>query len=129
MDLIMPRSIKNRFLDKKLLNAKTVEETKETLAAGANVYAKNKWGKTYLDYADIKQTELIKQVMKQHEKNLETKNRIKSTPRLKSISGVVVADKIAEMKRSGIIKGDITPEMGKMLRGKIMRDYFMNTKR
>ena len=38
-----------------------------------------------------------------------------------AMSGVVVADKIADMKGSGYVKGDVTPEMGKKLRTLITR--------
>lgn len=55
----------------------------------------------------------------------ETKERLKSKPKTVGISGVVIADKIAEMKRSGKITGDVTPEMGKKLRGQITHKIMM----
>ena len=39
----------------------------------------------------------------------------------KGVSGIVIADKIASMKRSGAVKGDITPTKGKQLREQIMK--------
>lgn len=52
----------------------------------------------------------------------EVKKRLKSKTRPKSVSGVVIADKIADMKRAGKTKGDITPVIGKKLRTQIIAD-------
>ena len=64
-------------------------------------------------------------------KNIETKKHLKSAT--KSVkgkkSGVVFADAIAEMKRSGKIKGDVTPEMAKKLRTQWMKDMKSNGKK
>ena len=124
---------KNRWGNTALLSAvrsNNIERMKLLIEKGADVNAKNKEGKTVLDYADIKQTELIKQViMKQHEKIEETKERIKSTPRLTGKSGVVFADAIANMIRSGKIKGDVTPEMAKKLKAQWMKDMASNGKK
>lgn len=60
---------------------------------------------------------------------VNTKKRFKKSPVIKGISGVIIADKIAEKKLSGEIKGDITPEMGKKLHGQIAYDMIKTTQR
>ena len=49
-------------------------------------------------------------------------SRIKNKNKATSISGTVIADKIAEMKISGKEKRAITPKVGKEIRQKIMKD-------
>lgn len=63
-------------------------------------------------------------------KNAETKKRIKEKLKkaTKELSGVVIADKIADMKHSGKIKGDVTPKTGKEIRAQIMRDWLKDRK-
>ena len=56
------------------------------------------------------------------------KERLKSKPKTKSVSGVVIADKIADMIRSGKIKGDVTPEKGKKLSAQIKKEIMMGKK-
>ena len=72
------------------------------------------------------QSKQIKVDPKLRAKLAEAKERLKSKPRLRGVSGVVIADKIANMMRSGKIEGDITPAKGKQLREQIMKK--MNSK-
>ena len=62
------------------------------------------------------------------EKIKEIKNRLEKLKQ-KMLSGVGVADKIAEKKISGEIKGDITPEQGRQLRTQIIRERVLNGKK
>lgn len=62
----------------------------------------------------------------QKRKNNKTKQRLKSKPRDKKLSGVVFADAIAKMKLSGEIKGDVTPDRAKKIITKMMRDRVLS---
>jgi hypothetical protein len=44
----------------------------------------------------------------------------------KAVSGVYVADKIAEAVRSGVISEPVTPEKGKQLSDNIKKKYIMD---
>ena len=134
-----------KYADNITIDIKT-EIAKSLIAAGADVYAKNNDGCAIFDFGV---TEALKELYvppimgrlglkKQrifHNEILsdpvfqfklsETKKRLQSKPKTKSISGVVVADKIAEMIRSGKIMGDVTPEKGKKLRGQIAHEMMM----
>ena len=59
---------------------------------------------------------------------VKTKEHLQSKPRIKGVSGVVIADKITEMKYSDKIHGDITPTLGKRLREKITKEMMMQLK-
>jgi len=156
--------------NKMLFDARTVEKTREALAAGADVNAKDVEGVTPLMYAETPgQTRLLiaagadvnakdvsgatvsdvwhsypeigerwrdnqliegEKVLR-YEKIEEMIKRLQSTGRsLKGKkSGAVFADAIAKMKRSGKIKGDVTPTMAKKLRTQWMKDMASNGKK
>ena len=97
--------------------AKTAEQTKLLIAAGADVNARNYDGKTALMYAKTaEQKKLLNEVKKtQPRTNKQLKKYLKTKPRDKRPSGVVFADAIALLKRAGIVKGDVTPEQAKAL--------------
>ena len=133
-------------------NNKTIdiqtEIAKLLIDAGADVYTKNKDGETIFDFniyeelkelyapAIMKRLELKKQKKFYNEvlsdpvfqfKLSETKKRLKSRPVVKGVSGVVIADKIADMKNSGKIHGNISPTLGKKLREKITKEMIQKT--
>ncbi|MBR1756641.1 MAG: hypothetical protein IJ738_03630 [Alphaproteobacteria bacterium] len=58
----------------------------------------------------------------------KSKERLKNKPKLSSISGTVIADKIAKKQISGEEKRIITPKVGKELRQKIMKDLKKSVK-
>ena len=114
------------------------------IAKGADINANNNNGETVLDFACAHEIEMLllkhvavskrkfREATEQQKQDPEfrlrlatLKKQLKSKPRLRGVSGVVVSDKIAEMKRAGKIKGDITPEMGKKLRGQIAHEMMM----
>ena len=118
------------------------EIVKLLIEVGADFNAKDSNKKTVLDFAKTDEMkELCRKYINsfQYRKELEkqksapafqfklseTKKRLQSNPRTKSVSGVVVADKIAEMIRSGKIMGDVTPEKGKKLRGQIAHEIMI----
>ena len=129
------------------LDYRITETAKILIAAGADVNAKDENCKTPLDYA---KTDEMKELLRKHgalsiiqineqikkQKNApvfqfklsETKKHLQSKQKNKSVSGVVVADKIAEMIRSGKIMGEVTPETGKKLRGQITKEIMMKSK-
>lgn len=113
-----------------LMNAETAEQAKLLIEAGADANAKDEDGNTALYYAETKEQEklIIKAMYLQYEKIEETKKRIKSTTRsLKGgKSGVVFVDTLADMKRSGKIKSDVTPKMAKKLRTQWMKGMKSN---
>ena len=107
-----------------------IEQTKLLIAAGADVNAKDSEGKTALMYAEANKKqeliELLKTVMNpKYAKTAGTKKRLQSEGRsLKGKkSGVIFADAIAMLKRSGVIKGDVTPEQTKVLKEKFTETF------
>ena len=53
---------------------------------------------------------------------------MKNKPKLSSISGTVIADKIAKKLISGEEKRVITPDVGKKIRQQVMKDIKNNVK-
>ena len=101
------------------------------ITKGANVNAKDSNGETALDKARIHNSK-ISEAQKQdpvfRAELVKTKEHLQSKPRIKGVSGVVIADKITEMKYSDKIHGDITPTLGKRLREKITKEMMMQLK-
>ncbi len=52
----------------------------------------------------------------------QTRKRLDDKPRLKGVSGVVIADEIAKKQLSGEEKRVVTPKVGKELRQEIMKN-------
>ncbi len=69
--------------------------------------------KAALDFMD--------KLLEANEKKFEKIRAASAKVKKKGVSGVVIADKIANMMRSGAVKGDITPAKGKQLREQIMK--------
>ena len=98
---------------------------------GANVNAKDINGDTAFDKARRHFSEISKAQKQDPEFRAElfkTKEHLQSKPRIKGVSGVVIADKITEMKYSDKIHGDISPTLGKRLREKITKEMMMQLK-
>jgi len=135
-----------------LMWAKTAEQTKLLIEAGADVNAKDKHERTALMRAETaEQTKLLleagadvedlfknkhlsskekQQILESFQKDKEmkaqiakNKERLKNKPKLKGKSGAVIADEIAKRQISGEEKRVITPEVGKELRQKIMKEF------
>lgn len=113
-----------------MMYIKTAEQGKLLMANGAKVlidHSKDRGSeKTELGFFDTQRIRrrITKMLEKQPKREEEKKKPTKSATRpLKGKkSGVVYADAIANMKRSGIIKGDVTPEMAKKLKEKMTRE-------
>ena len=122
------------------------EMGKLLIEKGADVNARDNNGETILIYAaehgaidiarllNAKLSKIRNESRKQEQdpafraKLAAAKERLKSKPKTKSVSGVVIADKIADMIRSGKIKGDVTPEKGKKLSAQIKKEIMMGKK-
>ena len=108
----------------------SIEQIKLLIDAGADVNAKDKYDYTALMYAEANKKqeliELLKTVMNpKYAKTAGTKKRLQSEGRsLKGKkSGVIFADAIAMLKRSGVTKGDVTPEQAKVLKEKFTETF------
>ena len=130
-----------------LMVAATAGQTNLLIKVGADVNAENRYGNTALMEGNQEQIKLLieagakyhKQNLSEHvlkkvelveeqraEKARDLKERLRAKPRKKIPSGVVFADAIAEMKRSGKIKGDITPKRAKGIITKMVRERILS---
>ena len=77
--------------------------------------------------ANFTKEDFVEKVMAQRRvKSEELKKRLKAKSRNKRQSGVVYADAIAEMKRSGEIKGDVKPRQAKRIIAKMIRERVLD---
>ncbi len=104
-----------------LRNADSVEQALLLIRAGADKkdLEKNK----FLSKKDM--VKILESLQKDKEIKAQinqAKERLKNKPRLKGVSGVVIADEIAKKQISGEEKRVVTPGVGKELRQEIMKN-------
>jgi len=104
-----------------LTNAQSVEQALLLIRAGAN--KKDLEENEFLSQKDlIKITESLQKDEEIKAQIAKNKERLKNKPRLAGKSGAVIADEIAKRQISGEEKRVITPEVGKELRQKIIKE-------
>ena len=143
---------KNKFGETALMRAKTAEQTKLLIDHGADVNAKDKYGRTALMFAadrgNIEQIKLLidagadvnakddngktaLDLLPNSVKYLRQRMLLKKAKRklVKEKEKEIFFGAIADMKRSGKIKGDVTPEVAKKLKAQWMKDMASNGKK
>lgn len=124
--------VQDVFGNTALMSTQTTEQTKLLIEAGADANAKDNYGKTALDFAETKeQKEILANAMKKcsiqkRKENIRQSQKVrkeflKIQPNEK-VSGVALADEIAKDKISGKEKRTITPEVGREITWRKVRE-------